>query len=83
MSLRVEDEQLFFDCSCMERSEFHRVYSSWFNWDREKSNSVYKLIREYIVDNEVFVNKELKKSRKNRDDRSESKRVPKYKLIQI
>jgi len=68
----------------MEKSEFHRVYSSWFdNWEREYSDNIYCKLREFIVENEIYINVNLPKSRKNRDDRPEIKRIPDYKSFQI
>lgn len=83
MSFLINDEQLFYDCCFMDKSQFGTVYISWFNWNRVKSNIVYRQVREFIVDNEVFVNEDLKKSRKNRDDRPQPKKTPRYKSFQI
>lgn len=82
MSLRIEDDQLIFDCCYMTKNQFFEVYSSWFFWDKEKSFSVYKSVREYIVDREVVVRKSLKKSRKQ-SVKQRIQRTPSYKFIEV
>ena len=68
----------------MTKSEFYKVYSSWFdNWSKEYSDNIFCKLREFIVENEVYVYIDLPKSRKNRDDRPEPKKIPSYKSFQI
>lgn len=84
MKLVVSESQLIYDCCHMERVSFYRIYASWFvTWPQEISNSLYKRVREYVVQNEVFIDTTLKKSRRNRYDNKRFRELPKYKSFPI
>lgn len=82
MSLRIEDDQLIFDCCYMTKKQFYTVYNSWFDWTESKCNEIYQNVRELVVDKELIVKSSLKKSKKC-NVRQGVKGVPNYKLIEV